>query len=313
VTALRAALLLVTLATAAAAGEGGVDPPRPLRIVTYNLLHGGVLSGWAGHGQDLDRRLELAAAELSVLRPDVIGLQEASVGRGRGNVAERLADRLGYHWVHARASFRVFEARWLNRLIAAVMNFTEGPAILSRFPIVASETLDLRRCGRFMEVRVALYAELETPWGRLPVVSTHTSGNPCQTRHVAELVRARRGWLPAVVMGDFNAPESSPAIAVLTEDAAFTDAFRTANPAAPGMTVWQQVYSAGPTVRRRVDYVFLAPGTEVAGRVLGSRVVLDRPGQLPDGRVLWPSDHYGVLAEVEVFAPTMRAGRVGAR
>jgi hypothetical protein len=30
--------------------------------------------------------------------------------------------------------------------------------------------------------------------------------------------------------------------------------------------------------------------------------VLDHPGQLPDGRTLWPSDHYGVLAEVDIHS-----------
>lgn len=155
-------LVLVALAMPAAADEGNGAPPS-LRIVSYNILHGGVFSGLVGDGQDLERRLELAAAELRALDPDVVGLQEASVSRGRGNVAERLAARLGFHWVHARASFRLFETEWLNRLIAGVINFTEGPAILSRFPIVAGETHALPRCGRPTDVRVALYAELETP------------------------------------------------------------------------------------------------------------------------------------------------------
>ncbi len=108
-------------------------------------------------------------------------------------------------------------------------------------------------------------------------------------------------------MGDFNATEDSPAITVLTQEAELTDAFRTANPTAPGPTVWQQVYASVPTVRRRVDYVFLAPGTAVPWRVLSSRVVLDAPGHLPDGRPLWPSDHYGVLAELELSAPPAQA------
>jgi hypothetical protein len=53
--------------------------------------------------------------------------------------------------------------------------------------------------------------------------------------------------------------------------------------------------------RRRVDFVFLLPGHVVPGRVLSSRVVLNTPGTLANGEVLWPSDHYGVLAELDVF------------
>jgi hypothetical protein len=40
------------------------------------------------------------------------------------------------------------------------------------------------------------------------------------------------------------------------------------------------------------------PGLEVRADVRRSRVVLDVPHRLPDGRTLWPSDHYGVLAEL---------------
>jgi hypothetical protein len=34
--------------------------------------------------------------------------------------------------------------------------------------------------------------------------------------------------------------------------------------------------------------------------VAASRIVLDTPHRLPDGTTLWPSDHYGVLAELLV-------------
>jgi hypothetical protein len=38
--------------------------------------------------------------------------------------------------------------------------------------------------------------------------------------------------------------------------------------------------------------------------VLSSRVVLDKPERRRDGSTLWPSDHYGVLADVELGAAT---------
>lgn len=97
-----------------------------------------------------------------------------------------------------------------------------------------------------------------------------------------------------------------PQTAVLTEDAGFIDPFRSANPTLPGLTVWQRVDAPAPTVKRRADYLFVIPGVEVQGRVLSSRVVLNAPRRLPDGTALWPSDHYGVLAELEVFASRAR-------
>jgi endonuclease/exonuclease/phosphatase family metal-dependent hydrolase len=53
-------------------------------------------------------------------------------------------------------------------------------------------------------------------------------------------------------------------------------------------------------VTRRADYVFVHPGAAGSLTVRDSRVVLNEPRRLADGEVLWPSDHYGVLAELEI-------------
>lgn len=274
-----------------------------LTCVTFNLLHGGVFSGLEGNGEDLDRRLAMVVDELRVLEPDIIGLQEASTGRGRGNVAERLATQLGFHYVYAPASFRLFASEWINALITWVMNFTEGPAIVSRFPIISWKAYDLPRCGRFTDPRVLLSAELQTPRGRLLVCSTHISGDLCQAQRVAEIIHELRGPRPTLLMGDFNALEQSPALTLLRQETGLIDTFRERNPTAPGLTVWQSVYAPISTVHRRVDYLFFLPGTEVPGKILSSRVVLNTPRLLPDGRTLWPSDHYGVLTEIEIASP----------
>lgn len=275
-----------------------------LRCLTFNVLHGGVFSGLVGNGQELDHRLDILLEELRGFDVDILGLQEASTGDGRGNVAARVAKRLGFYFVYAPASFRLFSSERLNTVTNWVMNLTEGPAIVSRFPIKSWQAYDLPRCGRFTDPRVLLCADLDTPWGALPVCSTHTSGLACHTESIIRLTESRRGALPLLLMGDFNAPEDSPAITALTQGAGFVDAFRIVNPGVAGQTVWQQVDAPHPTVFRRVDYLFLAPGREVPGRVLSSRVVLNTPRRLVDGRTLWPSDHYGVLTEVQIEART---------
>jgi endonuclease/exonuclease/phosphatase family metal-dependent hydrolase len=302
--------LLVAVVAAPAAAQ--VGPPPTVRFITLNVLHGGPLSGWSGKDQHLDARLDLVSDALLALAPDVVALQEASRSRRRGEVASRLAGRLGMNHVYAPASTQLFDTAWINRWAAALLDFAEGPAILSRFPIVRWEAHRLPSCGRRLEPRVLLFAELATPRGPLPVFSTHTAGDPCHTRAVAALVRQRRHDLPGVLMGDLNAVESSAAIAALATDAGFVDAFRTAHPDASGLTVWQPVTAPERRVFRRVDYVFLAAGRAFGGAVVDSRVVIDTPGRLPDGSPLWPSDHYGVLADLAVFPPSVSGAAQGA-
>ena len=273
---------------------------RPLRVVTFNLLHGGPTSGLTGNGEALEERLALVIEELRTLRPDIVALQEASVGRGRGNVAARIAEALGMTYVHAPATTRVFPVPLLNRFLVWTMNFAEGSAVLSRFPIAASDVYDLPRCVWRLHPRVVLRAELQTPRGPLAVFSTHVSRDDCQVEKVAQLVRERAAKGPTVLMGDFNAPETAAAIQALNGNGGFVDAFRAANPGAPGLTVWQRPGAPVPTVGRRVDYIFVA-GARSPRVACASRVVLDTPRRHPDGRTVWPSDHYGVLAELDVF------------
>jgi len=293
-------LVLALLAAAAGSPRAAMaEPPRPLRYLSLNVLHGGVSSGLTGDDDDLEARLRITTEELRALAPDIIGVQEASVSRRRGNVAERLARALGYHYVYTPV--RYFDWEWLNRLTWFVINFREGPAILSRFPIVEWNAYQLPLCAGRFEPRALVYARVRTPWGDLGVASTHTSRGFCQAPAVLELLQSRQGPFPTVLMGDFNSTEASPGVTRLTEGAGVVDAFRAANPDAPGATVWQRVRAPEPTVFSRVDFVFVFPGAATPGRVRASRVVLDAPRPLPGGGILWPSDHYGVLAELEVF------------
>ena len=271
-------------------------PPPVLRVITFNLLHGGIFSELTGDDAALEERLRLAVAGLRALDADVVGLQEASTGRHRGNVAARLAAALGYRYVHAIAATRPFNSEHMRRAVASILGFSEGPALLSRYPITRWRAYELPSCARAFDARVLLFAELDTPAGRIAVFSAHTSDDACQTRAVVELVREAAGSLPAVLMGDFNAVAASPAVRLLIQDAGFVDAFAHANPAATGFTDGQDVKSGRPTANQRIDYVFLAPGERSGGRVVRSRVVLDEPSG--PGGTRWPSDHYGVLAEI---------------
>jgi endonuclease/exonuclease/phosphatase family metal-dependent hydrolase len=290
-------LALATLALLAS--PVSARSPAALRVVTFNLLHGGPTSGLSGDDQHLDQRLALVARELRAVDPDIVALQESSITRDR-HVAARLAGELGLHWAHGSATRRVSRIGLLDALIVWAMNFEAGPAILSRWPIVESEVIDLPRCARLYDPRVVLRAAVETPRGRLQVFSTHTNRDGCQVRRLGEIVRAHAGPLPALLMGDFNASESTEPIQALVREAGLVDAYRAANPTAGGPTVWQRPQAPDPTVSRRVDFIFVLPGIAAPATVHASRVILATPGRLANGMALWPSDHYGVVADIAI-------------
>lgn len=295
------AFLIFSLAASIVAAADGEPQAKTLRVVTYNLLHDGAVSGFFDGRTHLEARLEMAIRELKTLEPDIVAVQEASESRTHGNVPERLAKALGLHVVFEPATEHVFGVRPLDWLVVGVMGFKEGSAILSRFPITASQAFELPRCTKWLEPRILLQATIATPGGPLQVFSTHTGrGDECQMERVGEVVRNHVGAGPSLLMGDFNTPETSKVLGTLRSEAGFIDAYRIANPETKGPTVWQEIETPESTVSRRVDFILLLSGREATASVRSSRVVLDRPGRLPDGTPLWPSDHYGVFAELEL-------------
>jgi endonuclease/exonuclease/phosphatase family metal-dependent hydrolase len=151
--------------------------------------------------------MDIVIRELRRLNPDIVALQEASQSRRHGDIAERVADGLGFHKVFTPATERIFSIPIIDKLLVGLMGFKEGSAILSRFPITASQVYDLPRCRSRFEPRILLRADVETPQGPLHVFSTHTArGDECQMERVGQIVREHRGPGHSILMGDFNTP-----------------------------------------------------------------------------------------------------------
>ena len=304
---------LLTCLTNEPAATAAQNQPFRLRVLTYNLLHDGPSSGFFENGTHLEERLDMTIQELRRLQPDVIAFQEASDSRRHGNVPQRIADALGYHMVFAPATERISGIGLLDRLIISVLGFKEGPAILSRYPIVSLEVYDLPRCRYRLDPRILLRAEIDIPDGPVQVFSAHTSkGDECQLQKVGELFQAHRGMGQAILMGDLNTGEQSSVLTGWQKEPGFIDVFRLANPGVPGGTVWQNIHVERSTADRRVDFIFLLNGKNGKVPIVrSSRLAFDHPGRLPSGAALWPSDHRGVLADIEL-APVdrlrMRAG-----
>ena len=272
-----------------------------VRILTLNL--------W-GEQPPLARRMELIAAGIQRLAPDVIALQEVrSIEGALRNQAETLAARFGFHWVWAPAT------PWGGG--------EEGLAILSALPIAHHASRELPHATP-MERRLVLGAAVTTPLGELAVFTTHlnyrlTDGLKREDQvaaidaFVADWAAERSSPLPRLLVGDFNAPPDFDEIRFL----------RGRHTHAGRRTYWRDAWeSRGDgsadgsgftwarrnvfTERlhwldrdRRIDYVFVSPLTrDGRGEVTECRVVLDEP----DSDGCFASDHFGLLAEVRLAA-----------
>jgi endonuclease/exonuclease/phosphatase family metal-dependent hydrolase len=298
------ALLVVTSLASPVRAACPIDAAAdqaPLRVVTLNLLHGGLTSERWGSDNELDERLALVTDELRALDADVVALQEASVGGARGDVTVRLARALGHHHVRQGSTRHMFGSALLGRLATWVLDLDEGPAITSRHPLAATRHWVLDACDGYYR-RVLLCAEVCAPGGAVDVCSTHLNGSACQANEVARRLMTATRRRPLILMGDLNATEDETGFRRLRERLALVDAFRIANPDQPGFTDGQDVYAPHPTARGRIDYVLVGPAA--SGRrapVIESRVVFNAPHRDADGDPLWPSDHYGVVADVGPF------------
>jgi endonuclease/exonuclease/phosphatase family metal-dependent hydrolase len=276
-----------------------------LRVVTLNLLHGAPIPPWSAARTSLEARLAWTAGRLAEERPDVVLLQEASITPRHGDTAATLAERLGMAHVYARANpAPLWTVVGLGGHLVARLSFEEGPAILSRLPIVAHRVHRLSSRATLHERRIALEAVLDGPMGRFSVFCVHlTARSPAGRRHqiaaLAHAVEASPHPHPVIVGGDFNAEEHSHEIRWLTHIAGWIDSFRHVHPDAPGHTWGQVLAAATATAGRRIDFLFSAPAAGEHWDPRHSRLILDRA--FPESRdgVLWASDHYGVLTEFE--------------
>jgi endonuclease/exonuclease/phosphatase family metal-dependent hydrolase len=297
-----ALLILLTLRAPASAAcpTDAAAGQAPLRVVTLNLLHGGLTSERWGSDSELDERLAMVADGLRALDADVVALQEASVGARRGDVTARLASKLGYNYVREGSTSHIFGSKLLGRLATWILGLDEGPAIVSRLPFARTHHWVLDDCRGYYR-RVLLCADVCAPGGPVEVCSTHLDGSTCQASAVSRRLLAYARRRPLILMGDLNTTEDATGLHELRDELGLVDAFRVAHPDQPGFTDGQDVYAPNPTARGRIDYVLVGPAASGRAPVVQSRIVFNMPSRDADGDPLWPSDHYGVMAEIGPF------------
>jgi len=157
-----------------------------VRIVTYNIHKGRGMDGRVSIPRIID--------VLSALEPDIVALQEvfAEGGSHRGQV-ETIAETLELH--SAFGFTRHLRGR------------PYGNAILSRWPIVETQDIDLSWVRR--QERGCIRADLKTPRGTLHVYNIHLGTRYFERRYQVRSLLAseelhERLEGPRVLVGDFN-------------------------------------------------------------------------------------------------------------
>lgn len=258
-----------------------------LRAVTLNI--------WNRQGP-WDRRLPLLRAGLAALEADVIGLQEV-MALGGASQADEIAPP-GWHVHYAQA--------W-----SIGGGLTWGNAIVSRWPIAHAEVLPMP-APPDLDTRSVAFAVLDAPCGAVPVFCTHLTYQLHRSDARCEQVRALADHVarlapvdgfPPILLGDFNSDPDADEMRFLRgltplggRSVYFADAWSTTRHD-PGFTYDRRnpyaLRSREPS--RRIDYVLVrGPDRAFRGEPLSARLVLDEP---VDG--VWPSDHFGVLAEIQ--------------
>lgn len=266
-----------------------------LKILSLNLWHD------AG---DWPARAKLVREWIDRLDPDLIGFQEA-LRVPRFDQVEELLDGRGMHVDYVKASD--FWKKGGEHEAGDV-----GNAVASRWPITSREACVLPSSPDG-ERRAVLSVTVDAPFGPVGFTVTHLNWRlhhgavrEQQVQAVCELAlrRAPEQGFPPILAGDFNAEPESAEIRYVTghqslngSSVCFLDAWaREADPVDRGFT-WA---NRNPNARgelepdRRIDYVFVGlPKRGGLGQILRGRVVCDE-----ERSGVWPSDHFGVYAEL---------------
>jgi endonuclease/exonuclease/phosphatase family metal-dependent hydrolase len=264
---------------------------RQLKVVTINILSD--LALWN------DRRVLLAKG-LAELQADLIALQEVNI---TVNSHLWLAGKLGLEHVYLSPKTGEDGKR-------------EGIAILSRHPFKEEACLDLRT-----QNRVAQYVKIDLQGQGLLFANGHFYWQPGesnerldQIRLLLEWLEAKSGNLPSVVCGDFNSTPDTQSIQCMRE--LYASAYAQFNGKEPQYTaptpLPRSKLSLVRTLLRYIrrirlselslnwhgtlDYIFINERLQVQD----CRVVLDRPD--PNQARLYPSDHFGLYAALQVMA-----------
>jgi endonuclease/exonuclease/phosphatase family metal-dependent hydrolase len=229
-------------------------------------------------------RRDLIVQQLGELKPAMLALNEICTPEQTGRWLQRsAADRLNIKYILLQQSKVGDDSR------------TEAEGLLTRYPVFETASLDYRSHNC-----VAFVARFEIDGRLLDVYVTHLiaarvedAARQYQAQRLLEWLQTRSDADFAVVCGDFNAAPDQPSMRLMsgalrptqTQPTAFTPLQEPGgNPSHPE---WERF-------DRCIDYVWVTESIKVRA----SGLCFNRPA--PDNPTLWPSDHVGVWADLEL-------------
>lgn len=247
----------------------------PFRVTTLNLE------------QDHKRwplRRPLIEAEIARLKPDILALNEVSLPLQTARTLRAFA-----------TSATGVPYSLVQQTRANGLSEVEGEALITAFPIVETGNLDFRT-----QDIVALVARLMVSGQPIDVYVTHLYRSVGEDSLRLFQVQRLLGWIDSradsahtIICGDFNATLDMPSAALMASRFRPTQTAPTAfTPLADDKGGVSHPY--WPRMDRCIDYVWVSERLSV----LASGTCFDRPS--PDDASLWPSDHAGVWADIEL-------------
>lgn len=230
-------------------------------------------------------RCPLVVDQMAELLPDVIGLQEVDLTIDQGMslcrlVNSRLTEGPRYRIYHMGRPGRAAHA--------------QSQAVMSRLPAAAHEGLDyLSYDGVAQRLRLGLDGD-----ATLDFYNTHlyfppeaTQERLAQATRLLQWIDTWSGAAAAVIVGDFNAYAGEPTVALMKSR--FVSAHESVHGREPEKTWPTPVNTYDPSPPGCLDYIFVS-----AAKVIDAGLAFDKRHPL-DGQ-LFPSDHLGVFAKIEL-------------
>ena len=245
-----------------------------MKIVTLNT--------WGKYGP-YEKRWQFLVQELISTKPDIICLQEVE----EPELLEKIEQAAS--------------------LPFSIASYEAGLTISTHFPIFFEHIVNYKTISPNEEKdRKAVIVGLEVEKKRIIVANTHLSWKTEDTeiryQQVRELIHAvKQTGEQGILTGDFNDTPESKTIREIKK-AGYIDLYASLNPSKREIT-WdnQNPFIQTHSVKfpdRRIDFLFLHESLANTLAPEKCEIIFRRPG--PNG--IYPSDHYGVCAEIRKTA-----------